>query len=355
MKFLERFFKHELAIDLGTVNTLIYDPEKGIVLNEPSVVAIDRYDGEVLSVGIEALKLLGREPRGVEVHRPIRCGTIFNFDVTQKMLRSFVRSVTDNYRRGHFVVGIPGSATAVEQRSVRDAAHDAGGSRIDLVDEGLAAGLGAGLSFDDERAHLIVDVGGGTSNVAIVASGGIVSSVSLPAAGNAMDEAIRDYIRSKYCLYIGEYSAEAIKKDLGALITDDADGDLSMEVVGKHLIDGSPCAVKVTAGEVREALEPIMEEIVAGVRRLIEEAQPEAVADIYSSGIILTGGGALLKGMKQRLQDELKLRVNMPDDPITTVVLGAGKLLASADKLHRCSIRQNLPVWQGSEELVVSW
>ncbi len=355
MKFLERFFKHELAIDLGTVNTLIYDPEKGIVLNEPSVVAIDRYDGEVLSVGIEALKLLGREPRGVEVHRPIRCGTIFNFDVTQKMLRSFVRSVTDNYRRGHFVVGIPGSATAVEQRSVRDAAHDAGGSRIDLVDEGLAAGLGAGLSFDDERAHLIVDVGGGTSNVAIVASGGIVSSVSLPAAGNAMDEAIRDYIRSKYCLHIGEYSAEAIKKDLGALITDDADGDLSMEVVGKHLIDGSPCAVKVTAGEVREALEPIMGEIVAGVRRLIEEAQPEAVADIYYSGIILTGGGALLKGMKQRLQDELKLRVNMPDDPITTVVLGAGKLLASADKLHRCSIRQNLPVWQGSEELVVSW
>jgi len=356
MKFIERFFKHELAIDLGTVNTLIYDPEKGIVLNEPSVVAIDRYDGEVLCVGREALKLLGREPRGVEVHRPIRCGTIFNFDVTQKMLRSFVRSVTDNYRRGHFVVGIPGSATAVEQRSVRDAAHDAGGSRIDLVDEGLAAGLGAGLSFDDERAHLIVDVGGGTSNIAIVASGGIVSSVSLPAAGNAMDEAIRDYIRSKYCLHIGEYSAEAIKKDLGALFTnDDAEKDLSMEVVGKHIIDGSPCAVKVTAEEVREALEPIMVEIVAGVRRLIEEAQPEAVADIYYSGIILTGGGALLKGMAQRLHDELKLRVNMPDDPITTVVLGAGKLLEAADKLHRCSIRQNLPVWQGSEELVVSW
>ncbi len=356
MKFLERFFKHELAIDLGTVNTLIYDPDKGILLNEPSVVAIDRYDGEVLSVGREALKLLGREPRGIEVHRPIRCGTIFNFDVTQKMLRSFVREVTDNYRRGHFVVGIPGSATAVEQRSVRDAARDAGGSRIDLVDEGLAAGLGAGLAFDDERAHLIVDVGGGTTNIAIIASGGVVSSVSLPAAGNAMDETIRDYIRSKYCLHIGEYSAEAIKKDLGALVTsDDSEKDLSMEVVGKHLIDGSPCAIKVTAGEVREALEPILGEIVAGVRRLIEEAQPEAVADIFYSGIILTGGGALLKGMPQRLQNELKLRVNMPDDPITTVVLGAGKLLAAADKLHRGSIRQDLPVWQASEELVVSW
>jgi rod shape-determining protein MreB len=356
MKFLERFFTHELAIDLGTVSTLIYDPERGIVLNEPSVVAIDRYDGEVLSVGREALKLLGREPRGVEVHRPIRCGTIFNFDVTQKMLWTFVREVTDNYRRRHFVVGIPGSATAVEQRSVRDAARDAGGSRIDLVDEGLAAGLGAGLSFDDERAHLIVDIGGGTTNIAIVASGGIVSSVSLPAAGNAMDETIRDYIRSKYCLHIGEYSAEAIKKDLGALITnDDAEKDLSMEVVGKHVIDGSPCAVKVTAEEVREALEPILGEIVAGIRRLIEEAQPEAVADIFYSGIILTGGGALLKGMPQRLKNELKLRVNMPDDPITTVVLGAGQLLAAADKLHRGSIRQDLPVWQGSEELVVSW
>jgi len=356
MKFIEKFFKHELAIDLGTVNTLIYDPDKGILLNEPSVVAIDRYDGQVLSVGREALKLLGREPRGVEVHRPIRCGTIFNFDVTQKMLRSFVREVTDNYRRGHFVVGIPGSATAVEQRSIRDAAREAGGSRIDLLDEGLAAGLGAGLDFDDERAHLIVDVGGGTTNIAIVASGGVVYSMSLPSAGNAMDEAIRDYIRSKYCLHIGEYSAEAIKKDMGALDGDDSfDKVRSMEVVGKHLLDGSPCAVKITAEEVREALEPILAEIVAGIRRVIEEAQPEAVADIYYSGIILTGGGALLKGMPERLQTELKLRVNMPDDPITTVALGAGKLLAAPDRLHRCSIRQDLPVWQASEELVVSW
>ena len=356
MKFIEKFFKHELAIDLGTVNTLIYDPDKGILLNEPSVVAIDRYDGQVLSFGREALKLLGREPRGVEVHRPIRCGTIFNFDVTQKMLRSFVREVTDNYRRGHFVVGIPGSATAVEQRSVRDAAREAGGSRIDLLDEGLAAGLGAGLDFDDERAHLIVDVGGGTTNIAIVASGGVVYSMSLPSAGNAMDEAIRDYIRSKYCLQIGEYSAEAIKKDMGALDGDDKfDKERSMEVVGKHLLDGSPCAVKITAEEVREALEPILAEIVAGIRRVIEEAQPEAVADIYYSGIILTGGGALLKGMPERLQTELKLRVNMPDDPITTVALGAGKLLAAPDRLHRCSIRQDLPVWQASEELVVSW
>ncbi len=355
MKFIEKFFKNELAIDLGTVNTLIYDPDRGILLNEPSIVAIDRYDGEVVSVGHKALKLLGREPRGIEVHRPIRCGTIYNFEVTQKMLRSFIVRVTDGYRRGHFVVGIPGSATAVEQRSVRDAARDAGGSRIDLVDEGLAAGLGAGLCFEDERAHLVVDIGGGTTNIAIVASGGVVASMSLPAAGNAMDESIRDYVRSKYCLQIGEYTAEAIKKDLGALGDELPIDEHVVEVVGRHVTDGSACAVKITAEEVREALESVLGEIVAGVRRVIEEAQPEAVADIYYSGIILTGGGSLLKGIKERLQKELRLRVTMPEDPISTVVIGIGTLLADSEKLYRCSIRPNLPVWQASEELVVSW
>jgi len=356
MKFLEQFFKHDLAIDLGTVNTLIFDPDRGIVLNQPSVVAIDRYDGEVLAVGHQALKLLGREPRGIEVHRPIRGGTIFNFEVTQKMLRTFISSVTDGYRRGHFVVGVPGSATNVEQRSVRDAAKDAGGSRIDLVDEGLAAGLGAGVSFDDERAHLVVDIGGGTSNIAIIASGGVVSSVSLAAAGNAMDESIRDYIRSNYFLHIGEYTAETIKKDLGTLVSDDLPQDeRRLEVVGKHLTDGTACAVQVSTNDVRLALEPILAEIVTGVKRVIEDAQPEAVADVYYSGVILSGGGSLLKGLKERLQQELGLRVTMPEDPMTTVVMGAGALMAQPEMLYRCAIRQNLPVWQSSEELVATW
>jgi rod shape-determining protein MreB len=356
MKFLEQFFKHDLAIDLGTVNTLIYDPDRGIVLNQPSVVAIDKYDGEVLAVGHQALKLLGREPRGIEVHRPIRGGTIFNFEVTQKMLRTFISSVTDGYRRGHFVVGVPGSATNVEQRSVRDAAKDAGGSRIDLVDEGLAAGLGAGVSFDDERAHLVVDIGGGTSNIAIIASGGVVSSVSLTAAGNAMDESIRDYIRANYFLHIGEYTAETIKKDLGTLVSDDLPQDeRRLEVVGKHLTDGTACAVQVSTNDVRLALEPVLAEIVTGVRRVIEDAQPEAVADIYYAGVIVSGGGSLLKGLKERLQQELGLRVTMPEDPMTTVVMGAGALMAQPEMLYRCAIRQNLPVWQSSEELVATW
>jgi rod shape-determining protein MreB len=355
VKLIEMFFKNELAIDLGTVNTLIYQPDRGVVLNEPSVVAIDRYDGEVVCVGHKAVKLLGREPRGIEVHRPIRCGTIFNFEVAQKMLRTFIRNVTDVHRRGHFVVGIPGSATAVEQRSVRDAAHDAGGRRIDLVDEGLAAGIGAGLAFDDERAHLVVDIGGGTTNIAIVASGGVVNSISLTAAGNAMDESIRDYVRSNYCLQIGEYTAEALKRELGTLGDDIPANEQKVQVVGKQLSDGFACAVHITADEVREALEPVIAEIVTGIRRVIEDAQPEAVADIYYSGMVLTGGGSLLKGLKERLQSDLQLRATMPEDPITTVVMGAGILLNEPDKLYRSAIRPNLPVWQESEELVVSW
>lgn len=355
MKFIDTFFKNELAIDLGTVNTLIYRSDRGVVLNEPSVVAVDRYDGEVVSVGHKALRLLGREPRGIEVHRPIRSGTIHNFEVTKKMLRSFIGRVTDGYRRGHFVVGIPGSATAVEQRSVRDAAHDAGGSRVDLVDEGLAAGLGAGLSFEDERAHLVVDIGGGTTNIAIVASGGIAHSISLNAAGNAMDESIRDYVRSNYCLQIGENTAEALKKEMGMLGAAIPEEERKVKIVGKQLSDGSACAVHITAEEVREALEPVLGEIVAGVRKVVEDAQPEAVADIFYSGLILTGGGSLLKGIKDRLQTELKLRATMPEDPITTVVVGAGALLGAPQQLHRCAIRPNVPVWQEAQELVVSW
>ena len=356
MKFIEKFFKNELAIDLGTVNTLIYQPDRGILLNEPSAVALDRYDGKVVSVGHKALKLLGREPRGIEVHRPIRSGTIFNFEVAEKMLRTFIGQVNDGLRWGHFVVGIPGSATAVEQRSVRDAARDAGGRRVDLVDEGLAAGLGAGLALDDERAHLVIDIGGGTTNVAIVASGGVVSSMSLTAAGNAMDESIRDYVRSNYCLQIGEYTAEGLKRELGALNDEEIPVDeRKLQLVGKQLSDGTPCAVEIMAEEVREALEPVINEIVTGVRRVIEEAQPEAVADIYYSGMILTGGGALLKGLKRRLQSELKLRAVVADDPISTVVRGAGILLDAPEQLHRCAIRTNQPVWQGAEELVVSW
>ncbi|MFN2454936.1 MAG: rod shape-determining protein [Pyrinomonadaceae bacterium] len=362
MSILSSFFSDDLAIDLGTANTLVYAPGQGIVLNEPSAVAVNKYTGEVLAVGTEAWKLLGREPRDTEVHRPIRGGTIDNFEATEKMLKAFINRVHGGHdKRSHLVIGVPGSSTALEQRSVRDAARDARATRVDLVDEGLAAALGGGLSVEDERAHLVVDIGGGTTNIAIIASGAVVSSMSLQAAGNAMDEATRDYVRAKYAMQIGERTAEEVKRELGTAHKIDGDEKNEtnnlrrMEVVGKDLTDGSAKAVEVGSDEVCEALEPVLAEIIAGVRRVIEESQPDVTADIYHTGIMLTGGGALLDGMAARLQEELKLHVAVVDDPLASVALGAGRLLEDPDKLQRVAVRQDAPVWQTSEELVVNW
>lgn len=362
MNILSNFFTDDLAIDLGTINTLIYAPGRGIVLNEPSAVAIHKYTGEVLAVGAEAYKMLGREPRDTEVHRPLRAGTIDNFEVAEKMLAAFVARVHGGHaKRSHLVIGVPGSSTTLEQRSVRDAARDAKATRVDLIDEGLAAGLGAGLAFDDERAHLVVDIGGGTTNVAILASGAVIKSVSLPAAGTAMDAAIHDYMRGRHAIEIGERTAEEVKTELGtARLPAEGDSEAKkterrMEVVGKDLVSGSAKAVEITSAEVGEALEPVLAEIFAGVRRAIEESQPDVTADIYHTGIILTGGGALLDGMSERLQQETQLHTVVAEDPLAAVALGAGRLLDEPDKLQRASIREDIPAWQMSEELIVNW
>src|ERR687893_1535783 len=355
MNILGNFFTDDLAIDLGTVNTLIYTPERGVVLNEPSVVAIQKYTGEVLSVGAEAFKMLGREPKDAEVHRPIRNGTIDNFEAAEKMLKAFIQRVTGSQiKRSHMVVGVPGSSTPIEQRSVRDAARDAKATRVDLVDEGLCAALGAGLSYDDERAHLVVDIGGGTTNIAIIASGAVVSSTSLLAAGNTMDEAIRDYVRSHYEMQLGERAAEQVKKDFSAALRDGHESE-SMEIVGKQVTDGLAKVVEITAEEVRAALEPVVAEIVAGARRAIEESKPDVTADLYQTGLILTGGGALLGGMAERLQKELRLHVAVADDPLAAVALGAGRLLADKEKLQPAAIRDDVPVWEAEQALVVNW
>jgi rod shape-determining protein MreB and related proteins len=355
MNILSSIFTDDLAIDLGSVNTLIYAPERGVVLNEPSVVAIQKYTGEVLSVGAEAYKMLGREPKDVEVHRPIRNGTIDDFEAAEKMLKAFISRVTGSQiRRSHMVIGVPGSSTPIEQRSVRDAARDAKATRVDLVDEGLCAALGAGFSCDDEQAHLVVDIGGGTTNVAIISSGAVVSSSSLRAAGNAMDEAIRDYVRSHYEMQLGERAAEQVKKDFSAALSE-GQGSHSMEIVGKQLTDGLAKVVEITAEEVRSALEPVVAEIVAGARRAIEESKPDVTADIYQTGLILTGGGALLGGMAERLQKELRLHVAVADEPLAAVAVGAGRLLGDKERLNRAAIREDIPVWQAQQELVVNW
>lgn len=358
MHILRNFFAEDLAIDLGTVNTVVYAPDEGIVLNEPSMLALRKYSGEVLSVGSPALKLLGREPNDIEVHRPIRRGAIDDFEISQKFLRALISRVQhhDHPKRSHLVIGVPGSATPLERRSVKDAARDAKAGRVDLIDEGLAAAFGCGLDFDDEQGRLIVDVGGGTTNIAIVASGGVISSVSLPAAGNAMDDAIRDYLRLRYAVQLGERTAELVKRELGSASESKANGsDRQLEIVGKQLANGAARPIMINAREVRDALEPVVSEIISAVRRVIEDAKPEVTADIYYSGVTLTGGGALLSGMSERLQSDLNLKVTMPGDPLTTVALGAGRLLSEPDRLQRASLRLDVPAWEEAEKLVVNW
>jgi rod shape-determining protein MreB len=359
MNILSSFFADDLAIDLGTVNTIIYTPTQGVVLNEPSILAVHKYSREVLSVGASALKLLGREPNDTEVHRPIRRGAIDNFEVSQQFLRALISRVQhhDHPKRSHLVIGVPGSSTPLERRSVKDAARDAKAGRVDLIDEGLAAALGAGLDFDNEQAHLIVDIGGGTTNIAILASGGVVNSVSVPAAGNAMDDAIRDYLRLRYAVQFGERTIERVKRELGSASADQWDQRLDdeLEIVGKQLANGAALPIAISAREVRNAVQGVVAEIISAVRRVIEDASPEVTADIYYSGLILTGGGALLHGMAERLQGDLNLQVTIPEDPLTTVALGAGRLLAEPERLQRASLRLDAPAWEQAENLVVNW
>ncbi|HBB98206.1 MAG TPA: rod shape-determining protein [Blastocatellia bacterium] len=359
MNILSSFFADDLAIDLGTVNTIIYTPTQGVVLNEPSILAVHKYTREVLSVGASALKLLGREPNDTEVHRPIRRGAIDNFEVSQQFLRALISRVQhhDHPKRSHLVIGVPGSSTPLERRSVKDAARDAKAGRVDLIDEGLAAALGAGLDFDNEQAHLIVDIGGGTTNIAILASGGVVNSVSVPAAGNAMDDAIRDYLRLRYAVQFGERTIERVKRELGSASADQWDKRLDdeLEIVGKQLANGAALPIAISAREVRNAVQGVVAEIISAVRRVIEDASPEVTADIYYSGLILTGGGALLHGMSDRLQTDLNLQVTIPEDPLTTVALGAGRLLAEPERLQRASLRLDAPAWEQAENLVVNW
>jgi rod shape-determining protein MreB len=240
---------------------------------------------------------------------------------------------------------------------VKDAALDAKAGRVDLIDEGLAAAVGAGLDFDNEQARLIVDIGGGTTNIAILASGGVVNSVSIFAAGNAMDESIRDYLRLRYAVQFGERTIERVKRELGSASADQWDPHLDeeLEIVGKQLGNGAALPVSISAREVRNAVQPVVAEIISAVRRVIEDASPEVTADIYYNGVILTGGGALLHGMCPRMQGELNLNVTVPEDPLTTVALGAGRLLSDPERLQRASLRLDAPAWESADKLIVNW
>ncbi|MDB1144945.1 MAG: rod shape-determining protein [Alcaligenaceae bacterium] len=337
--FIRKYFSTDMAIDLGTANTLIYVRGKGIVLNEPSVVAI-RYEGGhsgrqiIQAVGHEAKMMLGRVPGNIQAIRPMKDGVIADFTVTESMIRQFIRMV---HPRNMFapspriVVCVPCGSTQVEQRAIREAAAGAGASQVFLIEEPMAAAIGAGLDVSDARGSMVVDIGGGTTEVAIVSLGGIVYKGSIRVGGDKFDDAIINYIRRHHGMVIGEPTAEEIKKRIGSAFPD---GEvLTMEVKGSSLSECVPRKFTVNSNEILEALKDPLNQIITAVKMALEKAPPELGADISEQGIMLTGGGALLRNLNMLLQEETGLPVNVAEDPLMCVVKGCGEALEQLEKL----------------------
>jgi len=338
-------FSSDLAIDLGTANTLVFVRHQGIVLNEPSIIAIRKTDNTVIGVGHEAKAMLGRTPENIMAIRPLKDGVIADFDVTERMLQYFIERARkiSGRRRGWFldrprvVVGVPSGITQVEKRAVRDAALQAGAREVYLIEEPTAAAIGAGLPIHEPGGHLIVDIGGGTTEVAVISMSGTVYCNSVRIAGDEMDEAIIQHIRKHYRLLVGERRAEEIKIALGSAHPDALER-CSIEVKGRDLVDGVPKTLVVTDEEIREALrEPIMT-IVETVRTCLERTPPELAADIIEKGVVLTGGGALLRGIDWLLQHVTQLPVRVADDPLSCAARGAGMALDDIELLRKVAI-----------------
>ncbi len=339
LRALAQLFSDDLAVDLGTANTLVYVRGQGIVLNEPSVVAISHRDHALLAVGEEAKAMLGRAPGSISVVRPLRHGVIADFDVTEQMLNYFIRKVHRRQSLVHprIVLSVPSGITQVEKRAVRNAAREAGAREVYLIEEPMAAALGAGLPIEAPGAHMIVDIGGGTTEVAVMSLAGIVYGKSVRIAGDEMNEAVIQYMRRTYSLLIGERQAEDVKITLGSAAPSGTESE-KMEVKGRDLIDGFPKRVVITGGEIREALREPVGAIVAAVHTCLEQAPPELAADMVDTGITLTGGGALLRGLDRLLHAETALPITVGAEPLTCVVRGAGQLLDTLDLLRRVAI-----------------
>ena len=334
-KSIFSLFSSDLAIDLGTANTLVYAKGRGIVVSEPSIVAINKITNQVEAVGRDAKEMLGRTPGNIVAIRPMKDGVIANFEVTEKMLQHFIRKAHNGktWVSPRVVIGIPSEITQVERRAVEDSAYRAKASEVYLVEEAMAAAIGAGLPITEPHGNMVVDIGGGTTDIAVISLSGIVYSRAVRVAGNEMDEAIISYIKRKYNLLIGERTAEAIKIELGSAYP--LDEPLSYEVRGRNLIEGIPKTITMTDEEVREALADSISTIINAVRVALERTPPELSADIVERGIVLTGGGALLKNLDKRLSIETGLPVSLADDPLASVVLGTGKMLSDFDLLKR--------------------
>ena len=331
-------FSRDLAIDLGTANTLVYARGKGIVVNEPSIVAINKNTNEVEAVGKEAKEMLGRTPGNIVAVRPMRDGVIADFKITEKMLTYFIRKAHNRKMlvRPRIVIGVPSEITPVEKRVVQDSAYRAKASEVHLVEQAMMAAIGAGLPITEPSGNMIVDIGGGTTDIAVISLSGIVYSRSVRVAGNEMDDAIMHYLKRKFNLLIGERTAEQIKIEVGSAFP--LDRPLSMEVKGRDLIEGIPKTITVVDAEIREALSECVDTIVNAIRVALERTPPELSADISDRGIVLTGGGALLKNLDSRIRDETGLPVSIADDPLASVVLGTGKLLSDFKLLRKVSL-----------------
>jgi rod shape-determining protein MreB len=336
------FLGRDMAVDLGTANTLVYVRGRGIVLNEPSVVAINTNTGKIVAVGIEAKRMIGRTPGTIVAIRPLKDGVIADFDVTERMLRYFIQKV---HKRRHFakpriVVAVPSGITGVEQRAVKDAGYQAGARRVYIIEEPMAAAIGAGLPVYEPTGNMVVDIGGGTTEVAIISLGGIVTSQSVRVGGDELDQAIITFSKKEYSLMLGERTAEEIKMAIGSAYPF-GEEEPHAEIRGRDLVSGLPKTIVISADEVRRAIEEPVNAIVDAVKTTLDKCPPELSGDIMDRGIALTGGGALLKNLDERLREETGMPIHLVDNPLDSVVIGTGKCVEDFESLRQVLVPES--------------
>jgi rod shape-determining protein MreB and related proteins len=337
---LTGFGGRDMAVDLGTANTLVYVRGRGIVLSEPSVVAVDSRSGDVHAVGLEAKRMLGRTPGTIQAIRPLKDGVIADFDITEEMLRHFIQRVHQNrFAHPRVVVCVPSGVTGVEKRAVEEACLSAGARQAYLIEEPMAAAIGAGLPVGDPTGSMILDVGGGTSEVAVISLGGIVVSESIRVGGDEMDDALVNHCKHEHKLLIGQQTAEEVKLEIGS--ASDLPEEMSTEIRGRDLVTGLPKTVLLTSSEVRAAIEEPVGQIVGAVKNTLDRTPPELAGDIMDRGITLAGGGALLQGMDERMRDECQMPAQLTESPLTCVAVGSGRSLEEFEVIHRMSRNSN--------------
>jgi rod shape-determining protein MreB len=334
------FVGRDMAVDLGTANTLVYVRGRGIVLNEPSVVAVNQDNGAILAVGVEAKKMIGRTPGNIVAIRPLKDGVIADFDTTERMLRYFIQKV---HRRRYLakpriVVCVPSGITGVEQRAVKDAGYAAGARKVYIIEEPMAAAIGAGLPIHEPTGNMVVDIGGGTTEVAVISLGGIVVAQSIRTGGDELDQAIINWVKREFSLLLGERTAEEIKMAIGSAcrLPDDVDA----EIRGRDLATGLPKTILVSADDIRKALEEPVNAIVNAVKSTLDKTPPELASDLMDRGIVLTGGGALLRGLDERLRQETNMPIHIADQPLNAVAIGSGKCVEEFEALEKVLISE---------------